>query len=409
MNKQNTLPHGWKHVKLGEVAKIIGGFAFKNKDFKEVGFPIIKIKEIQPPYVRLSNSQKVDLQPYSLQRLERYRIEKGDYLIAMTGATIGKVGKVVESCRAYLNQRVARVQSIKEYADNKFIYYSIVKASFIKFIQNFSNGSNRANISTSVIGKYPITLPPLATQKAIAEVLTSLDDKIDLLHRQNKTLEQMAQTLFRQWFVEEKKEEWEEVNFFDFFDFLEGPGIRNWQYTEEGTRFINIRLIKNKEINIEKSNFVSNKEANGKYKHFLLKERDMIVSTSGTLGKTAIIQNYHLPLLLNTSVIRFRPKDGMSYSFMYQYLQTRKFQEDLKAYASGSVQKNFGPTHLRAMKFRFPPLNLLKIFSNQTNSLYEKTFTNKSQIRTLSQLRDTLLPKLMRGKITVKSKGLIAK
>ena len=95
----------------------------------------------------------------------------------------------------------------------------------------------------------------------------------------------------------------------NIFDFLEGPGIRNWQYTndETGIRFINIRCINNGDLNVETSNRINEEEALGKYKHFALLEDDIVVSTSGTLGKYAIVRNEHLPLNLNTSVIRFRP------------------------------------------------------------------------------------------------------
>src|SRR5690606_29543819 len=176
-------------------------------------------------------------------------------------------------------------------------------------------GATRNAITKVMLENFEIQLPPLPEQKAIASVLSSLDDKIDLLHQQNQTLEALAETLFRQWFIEEAKEDWEEVELYDFIDFLEGPGLRNWQYTDHGTRFVNIRLINNGEVDIKKSNFVSDEEANGRYSHFLLKEKDIIVSTSGTLGKSAIIRDYHLPLMLNTSVIRFRPKDNINYSF----------------------------------------------------------------------------------------------
>jgi type I restriction enzyme S subunit len=187
----------------------------------------------------------------------------------------------------------------------------------------------------------------------------------------------------------------------ELFDFMEGPGIRNWQYTETGTPFINIRLISGGDIDISKASFVSNEEANGKYSHFHLQEGDMIVSTSGTLGKNAIVRKYHLPLILNTSVIRFRPRDGKSYAFVYQYLNSRLFQEHLESAASGSVQANFGPTHLKQMTIARPPKDVMNKYLEQADALYEKIRINQSQIKTLEKLRDTLLPKLMSGEVRV--------
>ncbi|MEK5772486.1 restriction endonuclease subunit S, partial [Acinetobacter variabilis] len=100
-----------------------------------------------------------------------------------------------------------------------------------------------------------------------------------------------------------------------------------------GVNFINIRLIDVGGVNVNSANKISEEEAFGKYKHFMLEEGDLIVSTSGTLGKSAIIRKYHLPLCLNTSVIRFRPKQDIYREFMYSYLKSRVFLEELETTA----------------------------------------------------------------------------
>ena len=288
-------------------------------------------------------------------------------------------------------------------SDSHFLYYFALSPDFRDVaILSMTGSSGRQRVQLDVIKNHPFLLPPLPEQRAIASVLSSLDDKIDLLHRENKTLEAMAETLFRQWFIEEAKDEWEEVPLSEVFDFKEGPGIRNWQYKDKGIPFINIRLISNGEIDVSKANFIDAVEANEKYNHFYLQRKDMVVSTSGTLGKTAIIRNYHLPLLLNTSVIRFRPKDGINYSFMYGYLKSRSFYECLMDSASGSVQLNFGPMHLKQIIMQIPPKEKLENFRKIADPIYEKIELNYFQIHTLEKLRDTLLPKLMSGEVRVK-------
>jgi type I restriction enzyme S subunit len=280
--------------------------------------------------------------------------------------------------------------------NTKFFYYFLKDMD----LNQHAGGSSHPLVTQTLLNSLDVEVVKCPDeQKAIASVLSSLDDKIDLLHRQNTTLERMAETLFRQWFVEEAQEDWEVVPFVDFFDFLEGPGIRNWQYTESGTPFINIRLISNGDIDISKASYISNEEANGKYKHFHLQAGDMIVSTSGTLGKNAIVRDYHLPLMLNTSVIRFRPKDGKNYAFVYQYLNSKLFQEHLESAASGSVQANFGTVHLKQMTLPKPPSEALEKFANQADRFYEKIRINQAQIKTLEKLRDNLLPKLMSGEV----------
>ncbi len=196
--------------------------------------------------------------------------------------------------------------------------------------------------------------------------------------------------------------EWRVGKLTEIFDFMEGPGIRNWQYTESGRRFMNIRLIQDGDIDIENANFISLEEAEGVYKHFNLQEKDMVVSTSGTLGRAAIVRKEHLPLMLNTSVIRFRPIDKLSYGFMYQFLNSPFFQNELLSMASGSVQLNFGPVHLKQIEMVIPDEKRLKVYAMIANPLYTKIANNLSQIQTLSILRDALLPKLMKGEVRVK-------
>lgn len=364
----------WKEVKLGDVINLKRGYDLPNSKRTIGKYPII------------SSSGITDYH--------------NEYMKEPPGVVTGRygtIGKVFYTEQPYWPLNTTLYVTDFYGNDSKFIYYFLQSFDFEKFSDKSTvPGINRNHLHTEIVN-----LPSLPEQTAIASVLSSLDDKIDLLHRQNATLEKMAETLFRQWFVEEAKEEWEEVPLSDFFDFLEGPGIRNWQYTESGTPFMNIRLIENGEINVSKANFVSDEEANGKYKHFLLREDDMVVSTSGTLGKTAIVRAYHLPLMLNTSIIRFRPKDDKSYSFVYQYLQSSKFQEHLDATASGSVQANFGPTHLKQMKFSMPPKDILTEYLIKADPIYKKIKSNYHQIRTLTALRDNLLPKLMNGEVKV--------
>ena len=402
---KKNIPKGWKEVRLGDVIEKIIDYRGKTPkklggDWCSKGYRAISARSIKNG--KLVNEDKMNLLSEDLYRKwMKDEIQFGD-IILTSEAPLGEHLIWKSNEKIVLSQRVFAIRTNRKILNPFYFNHFIDSRYFQHELKSRQSGTTVTGIRQTELLKTKILLPPLSEQKAIAEVLSSLDDKIDLLHRQNKTLENIAQALFRKWFIDEADDGWEERSFVDFFDFLEGPGIRNWQYTESGTRFINIRLIQNGEIKTEKANFVSDQEANGKYKHFLLKEKDMIVSTSGTLGKTAIIRKYHLPLMLNTSVIRFRPKDGVNYSFVYQYLQSKQFREDLENYGGGSVQKNFGPTHLRMMKFRLPPAKLLENFRRHADNLYIKLDKNYLQIRTLENLRDILLPKLMGGELRVR-------
>ena len=134
----------------------------------------------------------------------KFRLIEGDIIIARTGATIGVNMFINKNMTSVFNNGLIRLRTNKAQCLPKYLFYNLRTNNFKSFIESISGGtSTQPNMQINALLSYEISLPPLSTQKAIAEVLSSLDDKIDLLHRQNKTLEQMAETLFRQWFIEE--------------------------------------------------------------------------------------------------------------------------------------------------------------------------------------------------------------
>jgi type I restriction enzyme S subunit len=119
----------WKECKLGDVAEIVPGFAFKSEHFGDKGMPVIKITDINPPYINIEDAQKVDLDSYNQNKLEKYYVSKGDFAVAMTGATIGKIGKNTTSVQAILNQRVAKIKPLTT-VDHNFVYFTLLSNDF---------------------------------------------------------------------------------------------------------------------------------------------------------------------------------------------------------------------------------------------------------------------------------------
>lgn len=190
---------------LGTVAKVRSGFAFKSDDMGAGGIPIIKIKNVVPPSVDVSGCERVPREVIeSIPRPERFELKEGDILIAMTGATVGKVGRFPRTSeRHYLNQRVGKVYlTDSKAADYDYVYYILSQDTYVRKMFGIADGSAQANISGLQIQNLEIPLPPLAEQKAIAAVLGALDDKIELNRRMNETLEGLARALFQSWFVD---------------------------------------------------------------------------------------------------------------------------------------------------------------------------------------------------------------
>lgn len=228
------------------------------------------------------------------------------------------------------------------------------------------------------------------------------------LQQQNpEHYQQLAETaaLFPSALVEselgEIPEGWEVSPLPELIDFMEGPGIRNWQYTEsdDGIKFINIRCIKNGDLSLETASKITAEEAFGKYSHFQLNVDDIVISSSGTLGRYAFIRSEHLPLCLNTSVLRFRPITGVTtLHYLHGFVDTQ-LQWELEIRASGSAQRNFGPMHLKQIVMLKPTYEILLKHSEHLESSFRKRQSNLKEIDSLTKLRDSLLPKLLSGEI----------
>ena len=191
-----------KKVKLEEVSEIYGGYAFKSKDFGVGENFVVKIKDIKPPIIDIENADKVDVTKYSIKKMEKYKVFPDDIVIAMTGATIGKVGRNKSGRILYLNQRVAKITpNIKE--DLDFIYYCISNNIFLEYVlNNLDSNSAQGNISHFGIGNFEINWYDRETRQKIAQILSCLDDKIEILHQINDNLAELAKTIYDYWFVQ---------------------------------------------------------------------------------------------------------------------------------------------------------------------------------------------------------------
>ena len=301
--------------------------------------------------------------------------------------------------------------------NTKYLYYQLTSPFIRSQIFSLKTGSAQPQIPITVLKKLKLIIPDKRIQDKIVRVMDSIINKLTLNNEINNNLFELMKRTYIEWFknynipdmtFELKDSElgkipcdWNVKHLKDVFFFQEGPGIRNWQYVEkDGTKFINIRCIKDNDLELDTANMISNEEADGKYKHFMLNEWDVVVSTSGTLGRNQIIRKEHLPLCLNTSVIRFKPINGFDeYAFMYNYLISDEFLNLLDVMATGSAQRNFGPMHLNKIDLVYPDKDIIKKFNDLMFPVIKNIQNNKSENMKLSKLRDTLLPKLMNGEI----------
>ena len=278
---------------------------------------------------------------------------------------------------------------------------------FLKGILDFNlpnllssaTGSTFPNVSRSQLEELKILIPPLKEQKAIAEVLSSLDDKIDLLHRQNKTLEELAQTLFRQWFIEEDFD----GKIGDIIDLQSGYAFKSKNFTDSGTnRVIKIKNISNATIDIVNTDFIDIEIAKNTNKKFKITSGDILFGMTGAnIGKMGIVPKNNLNLWLNQRVGLVKEKYKNTKYLAYLHLISEYGFDYIENTASGSAQPNISATDIAKCPFPKLTSNEIQKYSNQVAPHFEKIIFNLGQIQTLENMRDTLLPKLMSGEMKV--------
>ena len=406
----------WKKYKLGEITSKIGsGATPKGGRDSYLGGNIALIRSQNVLDFSFSKLGLAYINEVQAEKLSNVEVYEKDVLLNITGDSVARVCIVPNNVLpARVNQHVAIIRG-NDKVDYRYLLYYLqyIKPQLLSLSQG---GATRNALTKKMIEELEVKMPSKGIQKEIVSILYALDSKIELNRRINDNLEQQTQALFKSWFVDFEPfrggkfvdselgmipEGWNIQPISSIFNFQEGPGIRNWQYVNNGTKFINIRCINNDIINIQNANMISDEEAQGKYAHFMLKENDIVISCSGTLGRKALVLKEYLPLCLNTSVIRFTPRINRQLVFLYGYLGSSLFLNKQIELASGSVQANFGPIHLKGMSIAIPDNNVLNQFSDIVNSIIQKKKNIISESLRLTNLRDSILPKLMSGKIKI--------
>ena len=280
-------------------------------------------------------------------------------------------------------------------SDLDFVYYTLTH--FQKQLKHIGEGSVQDNINLGTFEDIEFPFPSLPEQKAIASVLSSLDDKIDLLHRQNKTLEAMAETLFRQWFIEEAKEDWEYVELGSVVETSSGgtPSRKEMSYYENGS----IHWVKSKELNgsfITETEEMITDEAVKKSSAKLLPAYSTLIAMYGaTVGEYALITK---TMTCNQAVCALKENEAYPYTFIFMYVKNQK--DELINQAVGSAQQNISQILIKKL-----PIPTCTARINEYHQLvipwFKKMQLNVEQIQILEKLRDTLLPKLMSGEVRV--------
>lgn len=268
-------------------------------------------------------------------------------------------------------------------SDTDFVYYLSRWDEVRDFAEhNLEGSSGRQRVSKEAFDNLYLILPPLPTQRRIASILTSLDDNIDLLHRENATLEAMAETMFRQWFVVEAKEEWEEVR-------LEDIAILN----AGGDKPKNVSPIRTKDLSVPiYSNGIDNEGLYGYTDTAKILVESVTISARGTIGFVVLRTEPFVPIV---RLITIQPKDFVTSKFLYFWAKNQNIN------GTGTTQQQLTVPDFKQTKLLLPEKALIDKFTNIANQYYNKILLNKQQMQSLIQTRDVLLEKLMNNEIKI--------
>ena len=392
----------WKEINFYEVLEdesISYGIVQPGSHLEENSVPIIRVQNIKNGNIEIIDIKKV---AKSIEeKYKRTRLVGGELLITVVGS-VGECAIVPKNLAGWNVARAVSVARIKDAYDINFIRY-LFSTEDLKFqMYGNTNDTVQPTLNLKELKTLKLLLPPLHEQKAIAEVLSSLDDKTDLLHRQNKTLEQMAETLFRQWFVEEAKEDWEERPLKELVNIAIGrtPPRKESQWfstNSKDVKWISIKDMGNNGAFIFNTSEYLTTEAVEKFNIPKIPNNTVVLSFKMTLGRVGITTE---EMLSNEAIAHFKFREETPFTKEYLYIFLKTYPYETLG-STSSIVTSINSTMIKEMIIPVPDEEIIKEFKNITEDNFKRVKSNQQQIRTLEKMRDTLLPKLMSGEIVL--------
>ncbi len=371
----------WRECKLSEITEPVKNtyLPINTEEFTYIG-----LEHIEQQSLRLNGVGKS-----SGVTSNKFLFQKNDVLFGKLRPYFRKVFKPKFSGICSTDIWVFRAKSG---FSQDFIFYFMANRDFIDTANSGEGGTRMPRADWNFLKSTLWAVPPLSEQKAIAAVLSSLDDKIDLLHRQNKTLEAMAETLFKQWFVVEAKEDWKKGKLGDEFYFTMGQSPSSNSFNEEkigvpmfqGNADFGFRFPSERVFTTEPTRFA------GKF--------DTLISVRAPVGAQNMA---HKECCIGRGVAAFRYKHNNDY-YTYAYFKLRSLMEEIKQFNNeGTVFGSISKFDFENIAITIPSNEIIINFEKEVKPMNDKIIKNCYQIQTLETLRDTLLPKLMSGEIRV--------
>ena len=395
----------WKEYKLGDICEVLNGRAYKQEELLEEGkYPVLRVGNI----FQGNNWYYSDLELPD----DKY-CYSGDLLYAWS---CGFAPYIWDGGKTIYHYHIWKLVENDKIVDKTFLYYYLIINT--KRFLGGTHGSVMMHLTKKDMESQIIQLPSINTQKKIAEILKSLDDKIEVNRRINENLEQQAQALFKSWFVdfEPFKDQpfveselgmipqgWRIGLIGDYCRVRSGFAFKSSWWKNEGVPVIKIKNITdNGRLEMNECSFVS-KEHASLAKDFHVNSGDLLIAMTGaTIGKFCIVPT-NSDYCVNQRVGRFflGSEPIMKLPFIYYTLKMPNVLNEIVNKGQGSAQPNISSNDIESVNIVLPPENIISKFNLLLNSSMYNYIKNEQESRRLAELRDALLPRLMSGELKV--------
>ncbi len=377
---QNQIPKNWQNVRVGEIADIFDSL-HETPAYDDKGYPMVRVTDIKPGFLKLDSCLKVSESIYQ-KFSKKHKAELGDIVFSRVGSE-GISSLVKDKIEFCLGQNTVFIVPKNS---NNFLYYWLNSFLGKAGIKSKTTGSSQNTISLESIKDLNIEIPPVPQQEEISVILSAFDDKVEVNNKIAKTLEEMAQILFKKWFI---YPQYPLGKLSDIAKITMGqsPSSKFYNKSSEGlpfhqgvTNFGN-RFPKH-EIYCTENNRVAEKE-------------DILFSVRAPVGRLNIADT---KLSLGRGVAGIRHKQGYQ-SYLYYFLRRMFRKED--SLGGGSVFPAVTKDDMEGMEVLIPEEKLIKRFEDIVSNMDQRIEFIEKENQKLAALRDLLLPKLMRGEIRV--------
>ncbi|RNE66740.1 restriction endonuclease subunit S [Cryobacterium tepidiphilum] len=385
---------GFTHAPLSDVADVKSGYAFKSSDWKSSGIPVIKIANVHPGNIDLTGCSFVD--ETVAMSASAFRVRRGDPLIAMSGASVGEIGRVRFTDKALVNQRVG-VFRVKDpnLLDEDFLYHFLQLPDTVGYFVSSAYGSAQPNISPSLILSVDIPLPPIAEQRAIGEVLGALDDKIAANSRLANQSFHLAESLFAS--VLSRADAYASLSELAITVLGGTPSRDVAEYWTGGTvPWLNSGKANEDRI-VSPSEYITETALAKSAAKLMPAGATLIAITGATLGQVARLE---IPASGNQSLVGIWSEDSKMTDWLH-FAVRAQIPELLKR-ATGAAQQHVNKRDVDSLQVPLVSAVELGSFSRRASPLLELAAVADRENESLAATRDALLPQLMSGKLRVK-------